>query len=633
MRQSGQQGREGYRADIDGLRAVAVGLVILNHLGISSFSGGFIGVDIFFVISGFLITGILKRQMESGGFSFASFYKRRALRILPAVYVMLLAVFAVGYFVMLPGDYSDLAEAGGSVLVFASNLYFWKSTGGYFAANSAELPLLHIWSLSLEEQFYFLWPIALLALIRIKSARSRIVMVAVAAVLSFAYAEWSARSGSTGAYYFLHARAGELLMGALLALLPSNGPARPARTWASTVMAGLGVALIAAPAVLLSGASVFPGVNALVPCLGAALLIIAPRFGANPVTWLLSMRPVVFIGLISYSLYLYHWPVISFLHYQKVELTPWVNVMVVASTLLLATLSWALVENTFRYAHGPRRTGKLALGLAIGLGAVAAPAVIFARQGIPSRVPYETLTQDQLDRERSRYWTLVGTTKTEFAPGERNLMVIGNSHAYDLSYALTGNGFSGNVRLIATGGECFNFGHNPVNAEAEPICAKAEHDMLADPQLGNASVIYLHDSWAGVDVVGFRNVVEAIRSKSAAPIYIFGPKMMFTESALGIRRAAAATGKVTPSDVNAFAQAYSRPDRARLDHDLGNVVASWQMPGVTYVSFITSQCATPDSCALLSPEGAYFYFDNNHFTLQGSRDFGSRLKVNHPDLF
>jgi hypothetical protein len=211
--------------------------------------------------------------------------------------------------------------------------------------------------------------------------------------------------------------------------------------------------------------------------------------------------------------------------------------------------------------------------------------------------------------------------------------VIGNSHAYDLSYALTGNGFNGNILLLSTGGECFNFGYQAVSPSASGVCAANEKHVLDSPALRNASVVYMHDSWAGVDVVGLKQMVDLIRERTAAPIFIFGPKMLFSASALEIRRAAAAAGKTRPAEVNAFAQSYAHLDRIRLDHDLASVVSAWRMPGVTYVSSMNAQCGEHSECDILSRSGAYLYFDNNHFTLEGAHAFGKRLKAIHPELF
>jgi len=271
----------------------------------------------------------------------------------------------------------------------------------------------------------------------------------------------------------------------------------------------------------------------------------------------------------------------------------------------------------------------------LGLVALSAPAAVYMHTGFPSRFGFLTLSQDELNAERARYWSLVGTKQTSFASvsGQKNVVLVGNSHAYDLSYALTKNGFSGNLLLIATGGVCYNFGHDPVNPSAKEECAGNRRSVLTNAELPRASAVYLHDSWAGVDVDGLLDMVRKIRERTPAPIVIFGPKMIFSDSSINIRRAAAAVRMQRPEDVNAFAQTYAHGYLFRVDRDLANVVLGWHLPGVSYVSSLAAQCGDARQCDVLSPTGAYLYFDNNHFTLEGSTAFGARLKALHPELF
>ena len=246
-----------YRSDIDGLRAVAVLLVVFYHAGFKFISGGFVGVDVFFVISGFLITSIIQKEIINSEFKLFNFYVRRIRRILPSFYVVIFFTIFFGYFLLLPSDYTLLAKSFMASSVFIANMYFWKSTGGYFNSNTDELPLLHIWSLSLEEQFYFIWPFVLIFILSTKLKKIIIPIITVVIISLFLLSEWAALMKPNAAYYFLPTRAGELLIGALLAIMVASGTklTNTLAQWASI----LGAVLILYSALILSKSSVFPG--------------------------------------------------------------------------------------------------------------------------------------------------------------------------------------------------------------------------------------------------------------------------------------------------------------------------------------------------------------------------------------
>ena len=304
-----------YRPDIDGLRALAVLAVLVHHLEAAWLPGGFVGVDIFFVISGYLITRNIHGEMAEGRFSLGQFYLRRIRRIAPAFLVMTAATLLAGTFLLLPADLERLAASALAGVLASANIYFWHFLDdGYFAESAAEEPLLHTWSLGVEEQFYFLWPFLLLLLMRAPHRRGLLLATTVVlGVASFAAAEWWAATSPKFAFYMLPARAGELMVGALLAL-----NAREVRGsgggWATELLAATGLALVGFALLWLDPSSRFPGINALYPCLGTALLILVGR-DSRLVAWVFTPRPVVAIGLVSYSLYLWHWPVLAYLRY------------------------------------------------------------------------------------------------------------------------------------------------------------------------------------------------------------------------------------------------------------------------------------------------------------------------------
>lgn len=342
-----------HRADIDGLRALAVLPVLFFHADWPGFDGGFVGVDIFFVISGYLITGILLREAEEGRFSIAAFYERRARRILPALFAMILAVAVAAALLMAPSDFGDAGASIVSNAFFASNFFFWSSAG-YFEAAADTKPLLHTWSLAVEEQFYLFLPLLVWALHR--RARHWLKPLLVLLMLaSFALAVRAVAVAPEDAFYLPHYRAWELLLGSVLAagIVP---PLRRA-AWAEAAAAA-GAAFILAAIFLYDSSTPFPGAAALLPCAGAALLIHANAAQPTVVGRLLAWRPLVAIGLVSYSLYLWHWPITVFTRYWLLgELTVLASIGIVAASFAAAFLSWRYIEQPFRRSAGtlPRR--------------------------------------------------------------------------------------------------------------------------------------------------------------------------------------------------------------------------------------------------------------------------------------
>lgn len=621
-----------YRPDIDGLRALAVMLVVLNHAGAAWLPGGFVGVDVFFVISGFLITGIIARRRARDDFRFGEFYLRRARRLLPALYMVLLVTVGVGYAVLTPSDYSLLAQGALSAVALVSNIFFARTSGGYFAPEAGALPLLHLWSLSVEEQFYLVWPAALLLLLKLRSSRLRVLAVGLAAAASFLYAQHEIGRRAIDAYFLLAPRAGEFLIGALAWLLWRTD--RPPNRLAANVLSGGGLLLIVGAALAFDARTPFPGLSALAPCLGAAALIAAPQFGPSPVTRALRLPPVVAVGLISYSVYLWHWPLVSLLRYQDVAITPPVTAGIVAASLALGGLSWRLLETGFRglLERNPARTLPL---VAVGLAAVVAgPLLIHLKHGLPGRFPYALLTQDQLTAERNRYWQGFPTRPFDRpAADPTRLLIVGNSHGFDLGYALIENGFAGRLEIVETYHQCFNFGHDPVDPANRMLCAERRRAVLGSSQLRAADVVLLHDNWGGYDARGLAEMIADVRVVSKAPIYVVGPKMTFTDDALSISKKAQDRRRATVAAVNAFAQDFQDPAKVERDRALKAFFATHRWPDVQYVPMLDLQCGAPPRCQILAPDGRYLYFDGGHFTLEGARRLGARLKAARPELF
>lgn len=342
-----------YRPEIDGLRAVAVIAVLLFHGGFGC-PGGYVGVDVFFVISGFLITSLIWKDLENGSFSFAHFWERRARRIVPALVGVTLATLVGGWFLLLPPDFKTLGQASAAQSLFLANVHYWRDSN-YFAAAAVEKPLLHTWSLAVEEQFYLLVPLLLWSIFRAVRLRNRTALISLLGTgftVSFVLSVYALSRSPAFTFYLLPTRAWELLLGSLLAFAPLHSAWSNRRGWREGV-ALLGLLLILVPVFRYNAETPFPGLAALPPCLGTALIIWAngrddktmPTLTGTVLAW----KPVVFIGLISYSLYLWHWPFLAFSHYLAVvPPSPPERAGLLALGLVCAILSWKYVETPFR---------------------------------------------------------------------------------------------------------------------------------------------------------------------------------------------------------------------------------------------------------------------------------------------
>jgi len=443
-----RKSEQSYRPDIDGLRAVAVLLVLLYHTGFPV-TGGYVGVDVFFVISGYLITGIVWADVREQRFSFKSFYLRRIKRLLPALVTVVLftTLLVAGFFT--PEDYLALGESLRYVLTGLGNFYFLDVTQSYFAADAELLPLIHTWSLAVEEQYYLLWPPLLLLAYALGRRMSHQLLALLAALLFVAallLSEYLARHAVSQAYYLLPARIFELMLGGLLAVYSS----RPSRlpTAVLSLISLLGLALILLCALTLTRESVFPGFNALWVCLGSALVIYAGSGGQRVLSYqLLSVRPMVFLGLISYSLYLWHWPLVSSANYLNLALGGYLSALIILLSIVLAWMTWALVEQPVRRQRGwrfvPALTAFFLLPLLLATGF---HQYLRKTDGWPERLlgPLQQVAQDYLNDEPGQLYPschdksadidtsmrcYIGDSIDAGAALQPDFLLLGDSHA------------------------------------------------------------------------------------------------------------------------------------------------------------------------------------------------------------
>ncbi|MEE9321315.1 MAG: acyltransferase family protein [Granulosicoccus sp.] len=336
-----------YRPDIDGLRAISVMAVIIFHSGVNLLSGGYVGVDIFFVISGYLITGLVFDEIKKGTFTFTNFYKRRIARLLPSLITTLLLVFVFGFLFYDNNTFDNLGKEIFFSAIGAANLLFAQGVN-YFAQESSIRPLVHLWSLGVEEQFYLVWP-TILALLAFLKRRNILIIFLLLFFTSLYMAVTSVVDSPITTYFYPQYRAFELITGAITALTIRSGGFKKIKLKkiCNEAISYLSLFLIILPMFLLDGNSTFPGVNTLYPCIGTAMLILFST--STSVSKILSYTPLVFIGLISYPLYLYHNPIISYVHFFKLTVS---NGVLLAIVLAISIpLSWL----TYRYIEMPIR--------------------------------------------------------------------------------------------------------------------------------------------------------------------------------------------------------------------------------------------------------------------------------------
>jgi peptidoglycan/LPS O-acetylase OafA/YrhL len=391
------------RKEIDGLRAFAVLSVLFCHAGFKVFSGGFVGVDIFFVISGYLITTIISKELEHGKFSIINFYERRARRILPALFLVTFLCIPFAWLFLGASEYRDFSKSLIAVSVFGSNFLFWKESG-YFETAAELKPLLHTWSLSLEEQYYIFYPLILKLLWKFGKSKIRILLGALLLV-SFVFAQWATYAKPSAAFYLLPTRIWELLIGAFAAFYLSQNNRKEVRGAVGGMGGWLGLALIVYPVFAYSSDTRFPGLSALVPTLGTALIILfaTPQ---NALGKFLGNKLFVGIGLLSYSAYLFHHPLFAFARNSgSEEPSQTLFSFLLLVTMLCAYLSWKFVESPFRTEARFNRKQVFRLALLGGLFIFAVGTFGYIKDRI---TPNPSYAQRSIETKTDKNFVIVG---------------------------------------------------------------------------------------------------------------------------------------------------------------------------------------------------------------------------------
>ena len=614
---SGPTSGHAYRPEIDGLRALAVLPVLLYHAKVPGFAGGFIGVDIFFVISGFLITGIIAREIDAGEFSIVTFYERRARRILPALLAMIAFVLAAASWLFLPSDFAGVAPSALAAIGFLANVWLFTQTG-YFQGNAETTPLLHTWSLGVEEQFYIALPIMLILVARYAPAW-RVKAVVALTIISFVWAVLKQTDSDGFAFYLLPTRAWELFAGSLLAM--GVIPAIKHRALAEWLCGAALIAILAAT-MFYDRQTIFPGVTALVPVIAAVVLIHCAQG-----TWtgrLLSMKGPVWIGLISYSLYLWHWPIIVFWRYTLDETLTGVHSAVLSAVLItvsivIAWASWKFIEQPFRNKSRipAKRMWHWSLG---GMGILAAVSLaLIVQGGWSGRFDSETLKYAQASSDYSPVRDQCVADRVENhpkvctlgAPATPSSVIWGDSHAVELAWAL-GKTYGARGESIAqrTRGSCAPvIGYDPgKDARCADFNDRVFAEIAASPHV---QTVYLAGYWAqtpyreaSIDTLLDRLITQL--QAMGKQVVLIGPIPSQTVPA---PRLLAIHGRDAPTLPTAeFLQ--------KTDWFTRNF-AAWRARGVTIINPIDR--LNDDGQTMIVAGGEPLYYDDHHLSLAGAR--------------
>jgi peptidoglycan/LPS O-acetylase OafA/YrhL len=617
-----------YRPEIDGLRAIAVVPVILFHAAVPGFSGGFVGVDIFFVISGFLITTIIVADMEGrSGFSILRFYEHRARRILPALFAMLAASSVVAYFLLLPSELSEYGKNLVGASLFFSNITHMFQ-GGYFGGQVDLKPLLHTWSLSVEEQFYVFYPLLVMLFLRVFGHFGLIVFIGIAILASLALADWFGLRYPDYNFYLLPTRAWELGIGAFCALyLVHHSP--PDRSWHGPI-AALGLFMLGYAVFWLDETVQFPGRWALVPVVGTSLILLFASAGTL-VHRVLSLRPLVGIGLISYSAYLWHQPLLAFARLSlEAELSSLTATLLIGATFGLAYASWRWVEKPFRARSRIGRTAIFGLSVA-GISVFSALAAVFVQTN-GFLTSYQAFQQTFLDQQGAHAY-VVGRYNSEIQNqpfndnGRPRLLIIGDSFSQDFyniiretkefdDFQISGIYIPAKCQLYLGEENAASFQeiYNRAYCAVDGNSLSAKHVSFAK----NADVIIFAASWQDWAAQRFPETLGAFSFRADQRVFVVGTKSFGKMDFRGW------LNRPQPS----LAGIRNLPNERSFT---ANETLKRLLPASMFIDLWPLNCEAPRSCAPFTSTGELMSADGSHLTPAGASYLG-RLIFSRPPL-
>ncbi len=618
-----------YRREIDGLRALAVLPVVLYHADFAWFSGGFVGVDVFFVISGYLISLIILSEIKAGQFSLIGFYERRARRILPALFALMMVVTPFAWLVMMPHQFKDYAQSLVATSLFSANVLFWLESG-YFELASELKPLLHTWSLAVEEQFYFIYPLVVLLVVKYwRSALPAVLCIVL--VLSFAAAHHLVSASPNANFYLPFSRAWELALGAMAAYFVLRRGLPNYRC--NSLLAIGGVLMIVASISFLDADTPFPGAYAIPAVLGSGLIILFAQ-PSNFVGRTLSFGPIVAIGLVSYSFYLWHFPVfaITRLWLNAEPSTPMYAVLIVLS-YALAVLSYRFIETPFRNREGiPRR----AVYSAAIVGTFFFSAIGFHGHVKNGYIDYKLaqLPEDRVHlvvdiqaerRARQAVWAplLDVATRPFSANSNRKVLVVGDSVAEDLYIALAVDGSlyeDHEFRQLRLDDSCMRF----LN-ETSFVSETCRSEVAAFHETGlaeQADIVLITATWQQHTVTSIRNVIRFF-SPMGTTVRVFGSANFNDIASLSYQ---IARQGIPPQEWGRFFAGNKRQDWISQNERLQHILREEH---VSYVEKYDAYCTVQlegEQCWVLTEDGGALIYDTGHVTVEGVRHLGRKSK-------
>jgi peptidoglycan/LPS O-acetylase OafA/YrhL len=610
-----------HRADIEGLRALAVIAVLLYHLGIPQARGGFVGVDVFFVISGFLIGGIVVREADAGTFRLAQYLARRVRRIVPAMLVVLATVSLAAIMLLLPSELADYATSLAYASIFAGNIHFWLHRGAY--GESEQEILLHMWTLGVEGQLYLVLPLVVLGLMKL----GRIGLWFGLAVLGTGSALAALLLHPTTAFYLLPARLWEFLLGTMVAITPVR--LLHAR-WLREGLAGAGLALIVFAAIAFDVDTPFPSWRAAIPCGGAAAIIAAGSYGPTLVARLLMLAPIRFVGRISYSLYLWHWPVIVLLllGLPAGALTPPLQASATLASLALAILTWRFVEEPCR--RGPGARAVMLASAAGTAGLLATAAVLVLTAGLPERFSARAreiaaaldYPLDEVLRSGTcfiHHRSQRFDTQACLAPGtgRSEVLLLGDSQAANLWSGLQRE-FPGSAISQVTAAGCrpaltYQSGRYPFCAE---LMRWAVQDYIP---ARSPDLVVLAGRWEEGDLPALGALLAALAARRQ-PVLVVGPPAAWAQFVPRLLALSHERGRGIE-----LAEGLRLAAVRNLDQRMASLA---RQSGADYVSLLHIQC--PRECRYFGSSGQPLLVDDSHFTREASEVYARGFS--HPAL-
>lgn len=637
----------GYRSEIDGLRAVALIPVVLFHAGFQPFQGGFIGVDVFFVISGFLITSILIRELEDNSFTLMGFYERRARRILPILLFVTFCCIPLAWLMMLPAEYQDFSRSLVALSVFASNVLFYLEEGDYFSLNAEDKPLLHTWSLAVEEQYYLFFPVFLWLLWRFRK-RYVVLVICLVCFLSLFLSELILQkfaSFTKANFYLLPTRAWELLAGGLAAFAMSRVQIKH-----NSIVGTLGLIAIVLSVILFDQQTPFPGKYALVPVAGTVAIILFSDKGGW-IYGLLSNRILVGVGLISYSAYLWHQPLFAFARVGSVDSpSSFLMMLLVLLTFVLALLSWKFIETPFRNRRFMSRNSFLFLcGFLLfstfAVGLLGTMPRVYKQAGAHHVINFNVGNFDFNNAGlQDESWAYMADITSDpdyfveynavdkelwFKPDQNrlNVLLVGNSHAKDMF-----NVFH-NAEVLK---EKFQFAR--YGTQIHQLTDGA--GFFDSPNMREADIVVVVSKYNNEDITSMRNVIELLQATGKKVILVKNifefeeprPKkvslidaIMHRETEAGEYRAEVLADTINKEYFQHFEQ--GRMEEYIQQYNVQIEQMGQQIAGLVVLDRMDYVCEkSVASCDAVSRNLDKYFFDYGHHTVTGAKHFAKKVE-------